>query len=134
MILQTCSYSLMTLFSGRNLDSEEDSDENGEDDSAEEEDGDEEEGKDVARSQGGKMKKTNSRRSFTRKESREEKGEDSDGEGQEESAAEYELCDATVKLLRLFANLSINESIGFALAKRRDSAKVPPLPFPPPQS
>jgi hypothetical protein len=124
---QTCSYSLMTLFSGRNLDSDGDSEGDGE----EEDSQDDEEDEDVARSKGRKMKKSNSRRSFTRKDSREDKGEESDGEGQEESAAEYELCDATVKLLRLFANLSINESIGFALAKRRDSAKVLPLPVVP---
>lgn len=109
----------MTLFSGRTLDS--DGDSNDEEEDSQDED-DEEEA--VPKSKG-RMKKSDTRRSLTRKESKEDKGEESDGEG--ESAAEYELCDATVKLLRLFANLSINESIGFALAKRRDSAKVPYL-------
>jgi hypothetical protein len=87
----------------------------------EDEDGDED---DSDRDHERSMKGSRSRKGLMRKESREEKGEESDGEGQEESAAEYELCDATVKLLRLFANLSINEAIGYSLAKRKDSAKV----------
>lgn len=100
----------MRLFSGRTLDSdnEESNDEDDEDDDGEE---------------GKMMKKSKCGRSILRKESGEE---DSDGEGHEESAAEHELCDATVKLLRLFANLSINESIGFTLAKRKDCTKVCP--------
>jgi hypothetical protein len=96
----------MTLFSGRNMDSESD-DEDDEDQDRER-----------------NLKGSTSRKSLTRKESRDEKEAESDGEGQEENVAEYELCDATVKLLRLFANLSINEAIGYSLAKRKDSAKV----------
>lgn len=94
----------MRLFSGRTLDSD-----NGESDDDEDTDDESDERQ---------LKKSKSGR---RKESRED---ESDGEEQEESAAEHELCDATVKLLRLFANLSINESIGFTLAKRKDSTKV----------
>jgi len=48
----------------------------------------------------------------------------SDDEGDDGGLAEQELGDATVKLIRLFANLSINESIGKTLAKRRDSTKM----------
>lgn len=35
-----------------------------------------------------------------------------------------ELSDATVKLLRLLANLAINEQIGVQLANKRDTLKV----------
>ncbi len=56
-----------------------------------------------------------------------EQNEDNNNAEQDASdrkMAEYELGDATVKLVRLFANLSINESIGEILARRRESLEV----------
>lgn len=47
-----------------------------------------------------------------------------DNNNQDDGCAESELNDATVKLLRLFANLTINESIGSQLARRRDTSKM----------
>lgn len=47
-----------------------------------------------------------------------------DGEGDENEAAEQELGEATVRLVRLFANIAINSDIGFALARRKDTVNV----------
>ena len=118
----------MTLFSGRNLDSGDDDDEEeNEDREDDEEDNNDDEDKYVDTNE----KKSNKKKlpfPLTRKGSRSEMkggGDGSDDEGQNDDGnAEFELSDATVKLLRLYANLSINESIGYALAKRKDSTKV----------
>ncbi len=51
--------------------------------------------------------------------------EDEDFEnGEGNSAGEQELWDATIKLLRLLANLCIDETIGSALAKRPEALQV----------
>lgn len=50
--------------------------------------------------------------------------DDYDNEGGEDEAAEQELGEATVRLVRLFANICINEDIGVQLAKRKDTINV----------
>lgn len=130
----------MTLFSGRNLDSDGDNEDDSEDnvdDNDDEYNDDDEYGNDedyknkYDEDNYNSKKKLNKKKSFnslTRKGSREEikggDGSDNEGQNDDDGTAEYELSDATVKLLRLYANLSINESIGYALAKRKDSTKV----------
>ena len=49
---------------------------------------------------------------------------DHENDQEDDGCAEADLNDATVKLLRLFANLTINETIGFTLAKRKDTTKM----------
>lgn len=50
--------------------------------------------------------------------------DDAEEEEGEDEAAEQELGEATVRLVRLFANLCINEEIGVQLAKRKDTINV----------
>jgi len=51
--------------------------------------------------------------------------EDDDDEEQDDAGVDVgELSDATVKLLRLLANLAINEQIGMQLANKRDTLKM----------
>lgn len=53
--------------------------------------------------------------------------DDSSGEEEEEEgneAAEQELGEATIRLVRLFANIAINSEIGTLLAKRKDTVNV----------
>jgi hypothetical protein len=50
--------------------------------------------------------------------------DDYDNEGGDDEAAEQELGEATVRLVRLFANICINEDIGVQLAKRKDTINV----------
>ena len=50
--------------------------------------------------------------------------DEEDGSDDQNTEGELELWDATVKLLRLLANLCIDETIGVALARRPEALQV----------
>jgi hypothetical protein len=137
ILLQTCSCSLMHLYAASETtgdSSEEDSEGDEEEEEAYDSDAAvEEEGKESQR-EGSQCTEFS-----TDKEPSKESGAaktkgyvptsfenstEPDNNNEDDGCAESELNDATVKLLRLFANLTINETIGFLLAKRKDTSKM----------
>jgi len=143
MLLQTCSCSLMHLYTSGNAGAGSDSDEDGDDS--------DEEGDDNASNMatGGGMQRRGSEDemksefSTDREPSKESKAgsnkgyvptsfekeqsdniNSADNNNEDDGCAEAELNDATVKLLRLFANLTINETIGQMLARRKDTSQM----------
>lgn len=122
VLLQACSCSLTALCaqSGDEDDDDDEDDEGDEGDDVE----DEEEGENVSRISG---------RDNNREDGRTRPGVGGGGnraqtergdEGGEASAGEVELWDATIKLLRLLANICINETIGAALGRRSEAIQV----------
>ena len=168
MLLQTCSCSLMHLFSSGNsgIGSDDDDDDDNDDDSDVSDDdrgsddvdydfdeagGDEEtdkkcddrpipksefstdkeppkDNKKVVSSNVGVESKGYKPASFENKTDDNRDSNDNNvknkNDNDDDGCAEAELNDATVKLLRLFANLTINETIGQMLAKRKDTSKM----------
>jgi hypothetical protein len=148
-LLQTCSCSLMHLYttgnSGESSDDDDDGEEEEEEEEEEESDRDDEQDCDSededkatatksARSEFSTDKEPSKDSSNTTNRDRGRGREggyvpssfenEPDNNNEDEGCAEAELNDATVKLLRLFANMTINETIGYTLAKRKDTSKM----------